>query len=98
MWCPDVSASLNFAPVGYSEDRQTEPKSGFEIVGLETIFSQRTSMVFYIIKVSGSAYINDEQFQEHAVSFFWALSWIEVLVHFIFLGEDQLSVLSVGYL
>lgn len=57
MWCPDVSASLNFAPVVYSEDHQTEPKSGFEIVGLETIFS-------------GSAYINDEQFQEHAVSFF----------------------------
>lgn len=70
MWCPDVSASLNFAPVVYSEDRQTEPKSGFEIVGLETIFSQRTSMVFYIIKVSGLAHINDEQFQEHAVSFF----------------------------
>lgn len=94
MWCPDVSASLNFAPVVYSEDRQTEPKSGFEIVGLETIFSQRTSMVFYIIKVSGSAHINDEQFQEHAVSFFEP--WIEL--RFIFLGEDQLSVLSVGYL
>lgn len=44
-------------PVVYSEDHQTEQKSGFEIVGLETIFS-------------GSAYINGEQFQEHAVSFF----------------------------
>lgn len=78
MWCPDVFASLNFAPVVYSEDHQTEPKSGFEIVGLETIFS-------------GSAYINDEQFQEHAVSFFEP--WVEqVLVHFIILGEDQLSV------
>lgn len=42
MWCPDVSASLNFAPVVYSEDHQTEPKSGFEIVGLKSLVWKRS--------------------------------------------------------